>query len=97
MEERFGPLFVGRAQERGELGNNFQKTRSGSARTILLHGESGVGKSELMRYFAKHQLEQVPELVILSGRCCEHESVPFKAIDGLIDSLTRTVGSRSRA
>lgn len=86
-----GAFFVGRRQEMETLSLAFAETLKGQARTVLLHGESGVGKSAAMRRFADQVSEQTSGLVVLAGRCYEHESVPFKAIDGLIDQLARTL------
>jgi len=55
--------------------------------TVLLEGESGVGKSRLARAF----VDGHPEALVLNGRCHERESVPFKAIDGVVDALSRRV------
>ena len=87
--EQSGGLFIGRHQEMEALYRALAQTRNGQARTVLLHGESGVGKSATMRRFADQALERTAGLVVLAGRCYEHESVPFKAIDGLIDQLAR--------
>lgn len=86
-----GAFFVGRTEEFDALMRAFAQTRSGHARTVLLYGESGVGKSALIRHFAEHLAQSMPDLLVLAGRCYEHESVPFKAIDGLIDALARTL------
>jgi hypothetical protein len=54
-----------------------------------VHGESGVGKSALVRRFTETLKTTDGETVVLSGACYERESVPYKAVDGLIDALSR--------
>jgi hypothetical protein len=51
---------------------------------VLVRGESGVGKSALIRNFLEGVREQA---LLLSGRCYERESVHFKAFDSVIDSM----------
>ena len=76
--------FVGRRAELAVLAAAFAAATAGSARVVLIEGESGMGKSALMRRF----LERIPaETVVLRGRCYERESVPFKAVDQLMDAL----------
>jgi len=76
--------FVGRRGELGALADELAAARTG-ARTVLVEGESGVGKSTLMRAF----VAALPaEVLVLAGRCYERESVPFKAVDGVIDALS---------
>jgi serine/threonine protein kinase len=84
------PPFVGREAERRALAEAFHSMESGSGAVVaLVGGPSGIGKSALVRR-ARHELrEGRPDLVLLSGRCYEQESVPYKAIDGLIDPLSR--------
>jgi eukaryotic-like serine/threonine-protein kinase len=92
VEDEPGPLlqrvqdawFVGRHAELATLDAAEAKAASGSARVVLIEGESGMGKSALMRRF----LERVPAgTVVLRGRCYERESVPYKAVDQLMDEL----------
>jgi len=53
---------------------------------VFIRGPSGVGKSALVRGF----LDGLPgEVLVLSGRCYERESVPYKAPDSLIDAMSR--------
>jgi energy-coupling factor transporter ATP-binding protein EcfA2 len=82
------PSFVGRAAELGVLRGLFAKTRAGGAELVLVRGESGVGKTALVRHFAEILAREVPGLVLLAGRCYERESVPYKGIDGIIDALS---------
>ena len=58
-------------------------------RYVYLHGSSGMGKTSLARHFLDELREMEPKVVILEGRCYERESVPYKALDGVVDSLTK--------
>ncbi len=82
--------FVGRARELVELTRAFADVVNGRAVTVALQGESGVGKSCLVKRFVDEVLpSQGADLVVLSGRCYEREAVPYKAFDEIIDSLSR--------
>ena len=80
--------FVGRGRELAELRAAFDHSARGQAVTLLVHGESGVGKSALVRHFVD-DISRSPGTIVLMGRCYEREAVPFKAFDGLIDLLSR--------
>ena len=81
--------FVGRDRQIRELLEAFHATRQGETVTCYVHGESGVGKSALVRNFLEDLRENESGTVVLEGRCYERESVPYKALDGVIDSLTK--------
>ena len=71
------PLFARRSRRPGVP----------KAVVVRLHGPSGVGKTALVRRF----LEQArrADVVVLSGRCYERETVPYKALDSLVDALSQ--------
>ncbi|HXU71122.1 MAG TPA: AAA family ATPase [Polyangia bacterium] len=82
--------FVGRAVELRTLEALFAEVEtSGAPVAVFVEGESGVGKSALIAEFAR----RVPSAraLALRGRCYEHESVPYKALDEVIDLLAVTV------
>ncbi|MDQ3665415.1 MAG: protein kinase [Acidobacteriota bacterium] len=81
--------FIGRERHKRELRDAFTATREGQTVTVYVHGDSGVGKTALMRHFLHELSSQESDVVILEGRCYERESVPYKALDGVIDSLIR--------
>jgi len=81
------PVFVGRESELAALHYAFQRSRAGAPIAVYVSGESGVGKSALLRRFTSTVTDEDPDVVVLAGRCYERESVPFKAIDGIIDAL----------
>ena len=84
--------FVGRAEALAELEAALAASRNGSE-TIYLRGASGMGKTALIERFIARLTESDPQAVVLSGRCYLQESVPYKALDSLIDSLSRYLAS----
>ena len=86
MRERT-PL-LGRGEQLAALHEGFKSMRAGKAVALMLQGRSGMGKTALMQHFL-HDLSQSRQAVVLSGRCYEHEAVPYKALDNLIDALTQ--------
>jgi tRNA A-37 threonylcarbamoyl transferase component Bud32 len=76
--------LVGREQQLGQLFDAFAESAA-QATAVLVHGSSGMGKSALVRRFL--ELTRADALV-LSGRCYERESVPYKGFDRLIDELS---------
>jgi Cdc6-like AAA superfamily ATPase len=81
--------FVGRDRQLRELEEAFTGTRRGHTVTVYLHGSSGMGKSAVAKHFLDELREAHQSVVILEGRCYERESVPYKALDGVVDSLTK--------
>jgi serine/threonine protein kinase/tetratricopeptide (TPR) repeat protein len=86
-------IFVGRKSLLERLQESYLTASRGETITILMHGSSGIGKSALMRRFLDDLYHSNEETVILAGRCHVRESVPYKAFDALIDSLSRYLRS----
>ena len=82
--------FVGRDVELAILRDAFDEALRGGTCAIAVLGESGVGKSTLTRKFAE-LISDETGAVVLSSRCYERESVPYKAVDGIIDTLARVL------
>ena len=80
--------LVGRDQQLETLGRAFRRSRQGRAVAVHLHGPAGVGKSAIVRQFIEEAVV-TKQALVLSGACYERESVPYKALDGVIDALTR--------
>jgi hypothetical protein len=81
--------FVGRRKELATLTDAFAATRAGKPVVLLIEGESGVGKTALADHFSGLVAKTEPDLVLLRGRCYERESVPYKAVDDVIDTLAQ--------
>ena len=80
--------FVGRTAEMARLRSIFSSLERGRAAIVRLHGPSGVGKTELTHRFLA-PLEQSGRARVLRGRCHPQEDVPYKALDTLVDELSR--------
>ncbi|MEO9175966.1 MAG: AAA family ATPase, partial [Gaiellales bacterium] len=80
--------FVGRTGQLGLLREAYGVLGEGKAVAAFVHGRSGVGKSACVQKFLD-ELADRGEAVVLSGRCYEQESVAYKALDTLIDALSR--------
>ncbi len=82
--------FVGRERELAALHEALEEsTRKGTLVTMLVCGESGIGKSSLVRHFTASVLADRPDAMLLQGRCYERETVPYKTLDGVVDALCR--------
>lgn len=88
--------FTGRADELATLRAAFARTLAGEAVVVAAEGASGIGKTALIARFIAEIRAAQPGAMLLSGRCYERESVPFKAIDALIDDLSDDWRRRSR-
>jgi eukaryotic-like serine/threonine-protein kinase len=88
-------VFVGRERHLAQLEDAFTTVKEGHAVTVHVHGRSGLGKSALVQHFLECILER-HEAIILSGRCYEREAMPYKALDSLVDALSRHLCRLSR-
>lgn len=79
--------FVGRDAPLSRLAEAYALAED---RPVLVHvfGPSGIGKSALLREFLRRRASESSALVF-AGRCYEGESVPYQAIDDLIDHLAQ--------
>jgi serine/threonine protein kinase len=81
------PPFLGRSRELQVLCDAFETSRKKECVTLFVHGESGMGKSALVKHFTDALEGDSSGTVTLRGRCYERESVPYKAFDGIVDAL----------
>lgn len=77
-------VFVGRDAELGRLRAALPRARGRGLR-VLVRGEPGMGKSALVERF----LSELPDhTLVLRGRCYEQETIPFGAVDALVDGIS---------
>ncbi len=82
-------IFVGREREMDQLHLAFESVTNGNSVVMLVQGESGVGKSTLIENFLNKIRQTDSSVVTLTGKCYERESIPFKALDDLVDELVK--------
>jgi tRNA A-37 threonylcarbamoyl transferase component Bud32 len=90
------PALVGRREQLRALHQAFAATTEGRAVTVYVRGRSGMGKTALVARFLA-EIERDERALVLEGRCYERESVPYKALDSLIDALTAHLCTQKRA
>ncbi|MER2563129.1 MAG: serine/threonine-protein kinase [Myxococcaceae bacterium] len=81
LEQRPEVTLIGRADVLSRL------QQASAPAAVWLHGPPGMGKSSIVRHFLREQRDD--GALVLTSRCFEHESTPFKTIDGLVDGLAR--------
>lgn len=82
--------FVGRAQHLATMRLSLERSsEERQAAFVNVVGPSGMGKSALVRQFLRSVSQDSPDVLILEGRCFENETVPYKALDQLVDWLGR--------
>jgi serine/threonine protein kinase len=80
--------LVGREAQLQALRDAFETVRSGRPVTVRVGGLSGMGKTAVVQHFLDGLVEG-GEAVVLRGRAYERESLPYKAVDSVIDALSR--------
>lgn len=81
--------FVGRAVEVSVLERALAEVTDGGTAVVSIEGESGIGKTKLLRHFLELVEKQGTVPLVLSGRCHERETMPFKGLDGIVDAIAR--------
>jgi tetratricopeptide (TPR) repeat protein len=82
-----GHHLVGRERHLAVLAEAFRSLElKREPQTVFIVGRSGEGKSSLGEQFLAG-LRQDRRIAVMAGRCYDRESVPFKALDSLIDAL----------
>ena len=80
--------FVGRVSQFQALAEAFADLRAGQPITVVVEGESGVGKSALVRRFTRTLPTFYAGVLVFVGRCHEREDLPYKALDGIVDAVS---------
>jgi hypothetical protein len=81
------PIFVGRRKELAVLRAALDDAVEHREPVVVhLRGRSGDGKSALVRRF-RNRLRNT-DAIVLDGRCREHETVPYKGVDAIVDALS---------
>ena len=76
-------IFVGRRHELAVLQDARRRAALGQLSCVLVSGLSGMGKSALLDELCR----DLSGTLLLRGRCNEQESLPYKALDGIVDGL----------
>ena len=79
----------------GPARTRIRRQRIASVTTVVM-GDSGVGKSALVREVIARLEAASSEALILTGRCYERELVPYKAFDGIVDALSHFLADSSQ-
>ena len=88
-------VLIGREKQLAqleEIKQEFLQTKQPSV--VWVTGLSGEGKSSLVEKFLQ-PIRKDKEMLVLSGRCYDRESIPFKAIDSVLDPLASFLRSCS--
>ncbi len=80
-------MLLGREWHLATIKTQYERVHEfGKPIAVFISGKSGEGKSALVERFLR-DLAESDDVTLLAGRCYDRESVPFKALDSLIDAL----------
>ncbi|MCB9638484.1 MAG: protein kinase [Myxococcales bacterium] len=79
--------LIGRTRELQRLRRAYHQTLPNHATSFLLEGASGIGKTHLARLSLSILQNEAPAM-LLHARCYKQESIPYKAVDGIIGQLS---------
>jgi serine/threonine protein kinase/tetratricopeptide (TPR) repeat protein len=82
-----GDVTIGRERHLETLMHALSTISAGRGMAVHLRGRSGAGKSTLLRLFTESA--STYGAVVLAGKCYERESVPYEAVDSIVDALGR--------
>ena len=80
------PVLLGRDEQLVALHEALERTRRRETVVLLFGGRSGMGKSALLEHFGH---DAGASALVLSGRCHDQETVPYKVFDSVMDALSR--------
>jgi serine/threonine protein kinase len=86
----------GREHELEALFRAYAKARKGSQSVVMVQGSSGIGKTCLVETFLddlQSSGTDASAALVLRGRCHERETLPFKALDNVVDGLSHRLAS----
>ncbi|MCZ7683964.1 MAG: serine/threonine-protein kinase [Sandaracinaceae bacterium] len=85
LSPRPAEVFVGRRAELRALEIERRLVRQVGPRLVYVHGRSGMGKTALVQQALARARES--DALVFEGRCFERETLPYKALDSVIDSI----------
>lgn len=94
-EDSSGDVFLGRDDEFSKLQVAYEAARAGRPVVVMVEGVSGIGKSALVQRFLSRATRD--GAVVLGGKCSQRESIPYKALDSAIDTLTAVLRAMETA
>ncbi|MBC8070324.1 MAG: AAA family ATPase, partial [Deltaproteobacteria bacterium] len=83
-------VFYGRVHELRALHDAYAQAVREPV-VVMVEGASGIGKSALVRRFCA-EITGRDDAIVLTGRCSERESIPYKALDAVMDALALRLG-----
>lgn len=86
-QESAASRFVGRDKPLEVLNNAFAAAEEHPV-VVHVRGPSGIGKTTLLRRFTAKVVEDSSALVF-AGRCYEGETLPYQALDDLVDHIAQ--------
>ncbi|HTJ75802.1 MAG TPA: response regulator [Acidimicrobiales bacterium] len=86
------PAFVGRVEELATIEAELERARDGRGGLVLVEGESGAGKTELLEELAQRSAEH--GVWVVRGQGVDHAAHrPLQVLDGVVDGvITRADG-----